>query len=157
MTIQVRPWSHFIQDKLEFSTYLPWGKYNKYIKNMSCGMRFLKMWYMRPARLQVSLHIRAVWPEPLLVTWIFYDCQATDRTSFEVSKLNRRLHRLVWVYTCQNATLLEITCHGSYDVWKTVWILIRWLLKCSLPGSTLFLMEILCGFITVFKRIYKWF
>ena len=20
---------------------------------------------------------------------------------------------LVWVYTCQNATLLEITCHGS--------------------------------------------
>ena len=24
------------------------------------------------------------------------------------------LHRLVWVYTCQNATLLEITCHGSY-------------------------------------------
>ena len=23
-------------------------------------------------------------------------------------------HRLVWVYTCQNATLLEITCHGSF-------------------------------------------
>ena len=29
-------------------------------------------------------------------------------------KLNRRLHRLVGVYTCQNATLLEITCRGSY-------------------------------------------
>ena len=29
--------------------------------------------------------------------------------SFGVSKLKRRL---VWVYTCQNATLLEITCHG---------------------------------------------
>ena len=27
--------------------------------------------------------------------------------------LNRRLHRLVWVYTCQNATLLKIACHGS--------------------------------------------
>ena len=27
--------------------------------------------------------------------------------------LKRRLHRLVLVYTCQNATLLEITCHGS--------------------------------------------
>ena len=27
------------------------------------------------------------------------------------SKLKRRLHRLVWVYTCQNATLLEIICH----------------------------------------------
>ena len=27
--------------------------------------------------------------------------------------LKRRLHRLVWVYTCKNAALLEITCHGS--------------------------------------------
>ena len=24
-----------------------------------------------------------------------------------------RVYRLVWVYTCQNATLLEITCRGS--------------------------------------------
>ena len=32
---------------------------------------------------------------------------------FGVSKLKRGLHRLVWVYTCQNATLLETTCHGS--------------------------------------------
>ena len=37
-----------------------------------------------------------------------------DRTSFGVSKLKRKLHRLVWIYTCQNAALLEITCHGSY-------------------------------------------
>ena len=28
-------------------------------------------------------------------------------------KLKRRLHRLIWVYTCQNATLLEIKYHGS--------------------------------------------
>ena len=39
---------------------------------------------------------------------------ATDRTSFGVSKLKRRLRRLNPVYTCQNATLLEITCLGSY-------------------------------------------
>ena len=32
----------------------------------------------------------------------------------EISKLNRRLHRLVQVYLCQNATLLEISCRGSY-------------------------------------------
>ena len=57
----------------------------------------------------------AVWSEPLLVAWIFYDCLATDWTSFGVSKLKRRLHRLVWVYTCKNTTLLEITCHGSYS------------------------------------------
>ena len=28
--------------------------------------------------------------------------------------LNRRLQRLVLVYTCQNTTLLEITCCGSF-------------------------------------------
>ena len=34
---------------------------------------------------------------------------------FGVSKLKRRLHRLVWVYKCQHATLLEITCRGLND------------------------------------------
>ena len=36
--------------------------------------------------------------------------------AFGISKLKRRLHRLVRVYTCQNATLLEITyrCSNSY-------------------------------------------
>ena len=76
-------------------------------------MRFPTMWYVRPAKTQISLHISAVWSEPLLVQWIFYEYQATDWISIGVSKLKRRLHRLVWVYTCQNATLLEITCPGS--------------------------------------------
>ena len=31
-------------------------------------------------------------------------------TSFGVSNLKRRLHRLAWVYNCLNTTLLEITC-----------------------------------------------
>ena len=30
-----------------------------------------------------------------------------------MSKVKRRLHKLVYVYACQNATLLEITCCGS--------------------------------------------
>ena len=34
-----------------------------------------------------------------------------------VSKLNRRLHRLIRVYICQNATLLEITCRSSYLIY----------------------------------------
>ena len=54
------------------------------------------------------------WSEPLLVAWIFYECKATDWTSFGVSKLKRRLHKLIWVYTCQNGTSLEIKCRGSY-------------------------------------------
>ena len=34
----------------------------------------------------------------------------------EFLSLKGGLHRLVRVYTCQNATLLEITCHGSNHV-----------------------------------------
>ena len=79
-------------------------------------MRFPTMWYVRPSKAQTSLRICAVWSKPLLVTWIFYEYKATDWTSFGVSKLKRRLHRFVWVYSCQNATLLEITCHGSNDL-----------------------------------------
>ena len=78
---------------------------------LSRDMRFPTMWYVRPAKAQTSLRIRAVWSEPLLVACIFYECKSTDWTSFGVSKLKRRLHRLV--YTCQNATLLEITRRGS--------------------------------------------
>ena len=72
--------------------------------HMSRGMRFPTMWYVQ---------ICPVWSEPLLVPWIFYDRLANDWTSFGISKLNRRFHMLIWVYTCQNATLLEITCCGS--------------------------------------------
>ena len=83
-------------------------------------MRCPTMWYVRPAKPQTSLRIRAVWSEPLLVTWIFYECYATNWTSFRISMLIRRLHRLVWVYTCQNATLLEIWCNGSIMVPDTL-------------------------------------
>ena len=38
-------------------------------------------------------------------------------TEHRVSKLKRRRHWLVWVYTCQNATLLEITYPGSIMYW----------------------------------------
>ena len=41
--------------------------------DMSHEMRFPAMWYVRPAKPQISLHIRPVWSEPLLVDWIFYD------------------------------------------------------------------------------------
>ena len=78
-------------------------------------MRFPTMWYVRPAKPQINLRIRAVWSEALLVVWIIYECEATDWISFGVSKLKRRLHMLAWVYTCQKATLLEITCHGLYE------------------------------------------
>ena len=80
---------------------------------LSQWMRFPTMWYVQPAKAQTSLHIRTAWSEPLLVAWIYYESTAADWTPFGVSKLKMRLHRLIWVYTCQNTKLLEFTRHGS--------------------------------------------
>ena len=82
---------------------------------MSRDMRFPTMWYVWWAEPQISLCICAAWSEPLLVVWIFYQYLATDQTAFWVSKLKRQLLRLVCVYTCQNATLLEI--HAMAHMW----------------------------------------
>ena len=87
------------------------------IWHMSHDMRFPTMWNVRHAKAQTRLRIREVWSEPLLVAWISYDSNATDRTSFGVSKFQRGLHRLIRVYTSENAKLLEITYRGSYGRW----------------------------------------
>ena len=81
---------------------------------LSQCMRIWTMCYVRQPKPQISLRLRAVWSEPLLVAWVFYDCSATDWTLFGNSKLKRRLQRLVRVYTCQNVKLLEISCIGFY-------------------------------------------
>ena len=57
-----------------------------------------------------------------------------------------RLHRLALVYTCQNATMLEITCRGSYIFIQLVYnkndhlakqsISVRFLMS-SLPSTAL--------------------
>ena len=81
-------------------------------------MRFPTMWYVRPAKPQISLRICTVWSEPLLVAWVFYYCEATDWTPFGIFKHKRRLQRLIWVCTCQNATLLEVSCTAHLWVSK---------------------------------------
>ena len=52
-------------------------------------------------------------------------------TAFGVSKLKKRLHRLVRVYTCQNATLLEITCCGSILICNYLVSFICWVMWSS--------------------------
>ena len=96
-----------------------------YFAQLSRNMRFRTMWYARPTKAQTSLRICAVWSEPLLLAWILYDCLATEWTQFGVSKLKGKQHRLVWVYTCQNTTLLEITCCGSNDDSRLIWTYFR--------------------------------
>ena len=61
--------------------------------------RFQTRWFVRPAKTQISLRIRAVWSEHLLVAWILYDC------SFGVSKLKRGL------YTQARLSLPLSKCH----------------------------------------------
>ena len=80
--------------------------------------------------------IRAVWSEPLLVAWVFYDCKAADWTPFGVSKLKRRLQMLVLVYTYQNTTLLEISCTGSYS--SQSWHIGTTVITCSCGISIIF-------------------
>ena len=100
---------------------------------MSRDMRFPTMWYVWPAKTQISLRIHAVWSEPLLVAWIFYECYDTDWTSFWVSKLKRRLHRLVWVYTCQNATFIVWKAHVAAQITNPHGI--QWELPFKGPSS----------------------
>ena len=46
----------------------------QHIKYLSPNMRFPSMWYVRPAKPQISRCLRTVWSEPLLVAWIFCEC-----------------------------------------------------------------------------------
>ena len=56
-----------------------------------------------------------VFASPLNILWV----QGYWLNIIWSLQLKRRLYRLILVYTCQNATLLEITCHGSNNfVWK---------------------------------------
>ena len=70
------------------------------------------------------------------------DCLATDWTTFAVSKLKRRLPRLVWVYTCQNATLLKITSQLISYLYLFVFV--------SLPLCAILIMICDCGFLIIF-------
>ena len=58
-----------------------------------------------------------------------------------------RLYRLVWAYTCQNATFLEISYCGSFCIltichWKKSASYIEFKLCCTLPGFWYFIMHV---------------
>ena len=44
------------------------------LSNLSRGMKFPTIRYVRQTKAQTSLRIGTVWSEPLLVAWIFYGC-----------------------------------------------------------------------------------
>ena len=81
---------------------------------MSCHMRFPTMWYVRPIKPQISLRIRAVWSEPLLVASIFYERWAIDWASFGDPKLKRMLHRLLSKCHIVGTNMLWLKCYFFY-------------------------------------------
>ena len=94
-------------------------------------MRFTTIWYVRPAKAQTSLRIRAVRSEPLLVPSIFYEYKDTDRTSLGLSKfkgdfrqfpcaafLRRETGKDVWVPSFQPFTIsVNTVFKHSYVRW----------------------------------------
>ena len=70
---------HFMNSSPEKKHLLEYRKRNvfeilEHLPLLSRDMRFSTMWYVRPAKAQTSLRIRAVWSDPLLVAWIIYRC-----------------------------------------------------------------------------------
>ena len=70
-------------------------------------MRFPTMWYVCTEKPQISLRMRAVCSLPLLS--LEYSMSVKLLTEHHLEFLS-----LKGGCTCQNATLLDITCHGSY-------------------------------------------
>ena len=62
--------------QMQTPEYWPFLWYHIYwiIHNWAVACDFQHVWYVRPAKAQTSLRICAVCSEPLLVTWLLYDC-----------------------------------------------------------------------------------
>ena len=71
-------------------------------RHLNRDMRFPNMWFVRPAMAQTSLHIRAVWSEPLQVAWVFYECS--------MSYSPNNIWSLKW--GCTGSSVLHLSkCH----------------------------------------------
>ena len=44
------------------------------LNKLSRDMKFPTHLYVQPVKAQTSLPIRAVWSDPLLVAWMYWDC-----------------------------------------------------------------------------------
>ena len=60
--------------QLKGNTDLSYDNLSLTTENMNQDMRFPTMWYVRPVKPQISLRLRPVWSEHLLVAWLVYEC-----------------------------------------------------------------------------------
>ena len=90
---------------------------------MSRDMRFPTMWYVRPANSQISLCIRAVWSESLLVAWIFVK-QLTEYSlkflSLRGGKTDSSESTLVKMPRCWKSHVVAqyLDCYLSFNINK---------------------------------------
>ena len=77
---------------------------------------------VRPAKTQISLGIRLVWPESSLSAWRKLGSLATHWAHSEDSDQTGRMPRLIWVFAGYTLILLVLSCCGSN---MTQWIHIR--------------------------------
>ena len=71
---------------------------------------------VRPAKTQISLGIRPVWPESSLSTWRHLGSLATRWAYSEDSDQTGQMPRLIWVFAGRTVPLLVLSCHGSYCI-----------------------------------------
>ena len=88
---------------------------------------------LHPAKTQISLGIHPVWSESsLCAQWVAKDpsfLHADDEDSDQPGQIPR----LIWVFIGHTATLLVLSCHGSYlflsEIKETDMVCIWWYLK----------------------------
>ena len=96
---------------------------------------------VRPAKTQISLGIRPVWPESsLCVQWVAKDPSFLHADS-EDSDQTGRMPRLIWVFAGRTATLFVLSCRGS-NKWtdakyKTIHVRIAILMLVSTVCQTI--------------------
>ena len=69
---------------------------------------------VHPAKTQISLGIRPVWSESSLSAWRNLGSLTTHWSHSEDSDQTGRMPRLIWVFAGRTATLLVLSCRGSF-------------------------------------------
>ena len=108
---------------------------------------------VRPAKIQISLGIRPVWSESsLCAQWVAKDPSVLHADS-EDSDQTGRMPRLIWVFAGRTATLLILSCRGSYVFKETSLLLTLLNIRLLLSNSRIFSLPVLW----VPWHIYLWY
>ena len=70
-------------------------------------------WHVRPAKTQISLGIRPVWPEDSLSAWRKLGSLAIHQAHSEDSDQTGRMPKLIWVFAWRTVILLVLSLGGS--------------------------------------------